>query len=65
MTRSIWIVSLLLFAFNPLPLAAQPAFRDPHIRSLEPELLDDLGRGGLRGVRYRNRCIIQLGCDTG
>jgi hypothetical protein len=47
MTRSIWIVSLLLFAFHPFSLAAQPAVRDPHIRSLEPELLDDLARGAL------------------
>jgi hypothetical protein len=45
MTRSIWMLALCLFAFAPPARAEGPAFRDPHIRATEPDLLDDLARG--------------------
>jgi hypothetical protein len=45
MTRSIWTLALFLFAL-PLPLrAAEPGYPDPHIRSTESDLLDDLAKG--------------------
>lgn len=44
MTRSIVMLALLLFAGNRAAGAAQNA-RDPHIRSTEPELSDELAIG--------------------
>jgi hypothetical protein len=45
MTRSISMLALFLFALSLHTSAAELAAPDPHIRSSEPDLLDDLARG--------------------
>jgi hypothetical protein len=45
MTRSCWTLALFLFALAVPLRAAEPAYRDPHIRSIDPDLLDDVMRG--------------------
>jgi hypothetical protein len=45
MTRSISMLALFLFALSPHASAAESGVRDPHIRSSEPVLLDELERG--------------------
>jgi len=45
MTRSIWTLALFLLVLHTHAFAAELTVRDPHIRSLELELLDDLQKG--------------------
>ena len=45
MTRSIRTLALFLFALTAHTRAAEPDLRDPHIRSDELDLLDDLAKG--------------------
>ena len=58
MPRSIWMLCLVLLALS-LPLSAQSVIRDPHIRSTEPELLDDIERGALLSPTLR-RLIARI-----
>jgi hypothetical protein len=58
MTRSVWTLALFLFAVTVPIRAAEPGYRDPHIRSNESDILDDLARGAsvsptLRGLLDR------------
>jgi hypothetical protein len=45
MTRSIWTLAFFLLVLPTHTFAAELAVRDPHVRSLELELLDDLQQG--------------------
>jgi hypothetical protein len=45
MTRSIWMLALFLLVLHTHMFAAEFPVRDPHVRSLELELLDDLQKG--------------------
>jgi len=45
MTRSIWTLALILLVLHTHAFAAELTVRDPHVRSLELELLDDLQNG--------------------
>ena len=46
MTRTTWTLAFFFVTLLTLPVrAAAPDVRDPHIRSIEPEMLDDLEQG--------------------
>jgi hypothetical protein len=53
MARSIWMLVLFLFACSLRARAAEPGFHDPHVRSNEIDLLDDLAKGARRSATLR------------